>query len=313
MARAIVSDDEFVALWESLRSPQKVANELGCSVRSVYSRRADLQHKLRITLESNPKNAAPIVIPDNRVRVEANIEGAVVVFSDAHFFPGFEQTSGYQALLNVIKEIKPTLIIANGDIMDGATMSSFSPMGWHKQPTMKEELDAVQAAMSGIQKVAKGAFLHRTIGNHDIRFDKRLAAAVPELRDVYDMSLRDHLPHWKESWSVFINSNTMVKHRYHSGVHSSWNNVLKSGVNMVCGHTHQLEIKPYGDYRGRRYGVSTGMLANPRSSAFVYTEDAPVNWCQGFAVLTFCREHLLPPELCEVIDDKAYFRGQIVN
>ena len=192
-------------------------------------------------------------------------------------------------------------------------MSSFSPMGWHKQPTMKEELDAVQAATSGIQKVAKGAFLHRTIGNHDIRFDKRLAAAVPELRDVYGMSLRDHLPHWKESWSVFINSNTMVKHRYHSGVHSSWNNVLKSGVNMVCGHTHQLEIKPYGDYRGRRYGVSTGMLANPRSSAFVYTEDAPVNWCQGFAVLTFCREHLLPPELCEVIDDKAYFRGQIVN
>jgi hypothetical protein len=175
-------------------------------------------------------------------------------------------------------------------------------------------MDAVREAMTGIQKAAKGAYLHRTIGNHDIRFDKRLAASVPEVRDVYGMSLRDHLPEWIESWSIFINQNTMVKHRIHSGIHSGWNNVLKSGVSTVTGHTHMLEIKPFGDYKGRRYGVSTGMLADPKSDAFYYLEDNPINWCQGFAVLTFDEnKRLLPPELCEIIEGKAYFRNQIVG
>jgi len=83
---------------------------------------------------------------------------------------------------------------------------------------------------------------------------------------------------------------------------------------MVCGHTHQLEVKPFGDYRGRRYGVATGMLAEPRSDAFHYLEDAPVNWCQGFAVLSFDSEgRLAPPELCEVVEGRAFFRGQIVK
>jgi hypothetical protein len=37
-----------------------------------------------------------------------------------------------------------------------------------------------------------------------------------------------------------------------------------------------------------------------------------VNWCSGFAVLTFRNGKLLPPELCEVIDGVAYFRGEEV-
>jgi hypothetical protein len=40
------------------------------------------------------------------------------VFSDAHYFPG-EPSIGHQALLRVIKEVKPVMIVANGDIMDG--------------------------------------------------------------------------------------------------------------------------------------------------------------------------------------------------
>jgi hypothetical protein len=41
-------------------------------------------------------------------------------------------------------------------------------------------------------------------------------------------------------------------------------------------------------------------------------EDAPRAWCSGFAVLTYSGSLLLPPELCYVIDGKAYFRGALI-
>jgi hypothetical protein len=106
----------------------------------------------------------------------------------------------------------------------------------------------------------------------------------------------------------------MIKHRLqHGGIHSSYNNVLKSGISTCSGHTHLLEVKGWGDYKGRRYGISTGMLADPESSAFHYLEDNPVPWCQGFAILHFDNDgRLLPPELCEVVEGVAYFRGSSI-
>ena len=55
------------------------------------------------------------------------------------------------------------------------------------------------------------------------------------------------------------------------------------------------------------------MLANPKSQAFDYIEDNPVPWCSGFAILTYDNTgRLLPPELAEVIDGVAYFRGSAI-
>jgi len=104
-----------------------------------------------------------------------------------------------------------------------------------------------------------------------------------------------------------------VKHRFNGGIHAAYQNTLKAGTNIVTGHTHYLEVKPWGDYRGRRYGVQTGTLAEPDSPAFSYCEDAPTAWCSGFAVLTYDKYgNLLPPELLEVIDGVAVFRGKAV-
>jgi hypothetical protein len=111
-----------------------------------------------------------------------------------------------------------------------------------------------------------------------------------------------------------VNEVCMVKHRLqHGGIHSGYNNVLKAGISTVSGHTHLLEVKGWGDYTGRRYGVSTGMLADPDGDQFSYMEDNPVPWCQGFAILKFQNGRLLPPELCEVIEGTAYFRGEAIG
>jgi hypothetical protein len=175
------------------------------------------------------------------------------------------------------------------------------------------ELETVKEHMAGLAKAARGARLLRTIGNHDMRFDKRLAVRVPDFKHLAGMQLRDHMPDWLESWCFEINRAVMVKHRWHNGVHAAHNNVLKGGRSIVTGHLHRLLAMPYADYNGRRWGIDTGTLSEPSFAQFDYGEDAPKNWGSGFAVLTFRRGELLPPEFCEVIKGTAFFRGEVVH
>jgi hypothetical protein len=92
-------------------------------------------------------------------------------------------------------------------------------------------------------------------------------------------------------------------------------NSLNAGVNMVTGHTHNLAVQPLTDYKGTRYGVQTGMLANPNGEQFVdYTQDGCKDWRSGFAMLTIDRGQLLMPELVQVWDEEKgeiQFRGKI--
>jgi hypothetical protein len=84
---------------------------------------------------------------------------------------------------------------------------------------------------------------------------------------------------------------------------------------MVTGHLHSQKVTPFTDYTGTRWGVDTGCLADPDHAAFTdYTEDAPKNWRSGFAVLTFYKDRLLPPELVTVFDaNHVTFRGQVIR
>lgn len=310
------SDDEFVEAWKRLGSISLVAHELGLSIRRANERRRVIENRHGILLDAfNDRRSFKILHPENKVRSIANITGCVIVFSDAHFMPN-ETSVAFNALLKVIKKVKPVMVVANGDILDGATISKYGPEGWQTKPSLKQELESVQHHMDAIVKACKGlgTILHRTVGNHDIRFEKRLAGLVPEFKDIQGTRLSDHLPEWSVSWSVLVNENTMIKHRLqHSGIHSGYNNVLKSGLSTCSGHTHLLEVKGWGDYKGRRWGISTGMLADPKSQAFDYIEDNPVPWCSGFAILSYDNTgRLLPPELAEVIDGVAYFRGSSI-
>lgn len=317
MAQPICSDAEFIELWKQLRSPSAVAQKLGTAIRNVQSRRDRLMAKYDVDLTTisnrNPSGSTKVkhvhlTIPEKPARITAEIEnGIVIVFSDAHFWG--ERSVAYEALLNAVQGLKPKMIVANGDVFDGATVGRHARIGWEKAPTVKQELEAVQNALGEIADTANGAKLLRTIGNHDIRFESKLSNSVGEYEGIHGFTLKDHLPRWHEGWSLMINNNTMVKHRYHNGIHAAFNNTLKAGTNIVTGHLHRLLVTPWGDYNGRRYGVDTGCLADPHGDQFTYAEDNPSPHCAGFAVLTYREGKLLPPELCEVIEGKAYFRG----
>jgi len=313
-----VTDEEFIATWSRTLSAADTAKLLGISLRNVNSRRRYIEKKYDTVLRSDDKRSPDfkVVIPENGVRVKFELDnGVIIVGSDCHYWPGIISTA-HRAFVLFAKELKPAAIVLNGDVFDGASISRHPPGGlWETVPNVKQELEACRDRLAELESASLNSKLHWTWGNHDLRFNTRLASQVGDgFKGIIGMNLTDHFPRWRFSTSIMVNDHTMIKHRWHNGIHAIHNNILKSGCSFVTGHLHSLKVTPWTDYsaQGTRYGVDTGSLAEVNGQQFSYSEDNPKNHRSGFAVLTFHNGKLLPPELCEVIDDSAgevYFRG----
>ncbi len=315
-----VSDDDFISAFRQLRSPAAIAKALGMDVRGIHARRKRIEDRLGIVLDTVDtvanRGRRKITIPKRGYRaLQENITGTVIIGGDLHAWPG-ERSVAFGALVELVKTTNPTMVIINGDVFDGARISRHPPGAWCQMPTVSEELDAVKERLAEIENAApENCPLILPAGNHDSRFSSRLAQHAPEFVGVQGFDLADHLPAWQFCWSVWLNGHTVVKHRWHNGVHAAYNNVLKGGKNIITNHTHRLHATMYCDYNGIRWGIEAGTLSGfgPETDKYSYSEDNPPNWSEGFAVLTFDHNGmLLEPEFCRVINGTAYFRGQMV-
>jgi hypothetical protein len=311
------SDDEFIELWRTHGgSADKIGEALCVSSRSVLARRRRLEDKLHAAIPArNGEHYAHLSPREHKARHELSVQsGQVVVFSDAHFWPGV-RTTAFRGLLKLIRDLKPSAVINNGDAFDGASISRWPRIGWDSKPSVIDELKACEQRLCEVEDAADRAKLIWPLGNHDARFETRLAQNAPEFEGVKGFHLKDHFPRWVPCWSTWINGDVVVKHRWHNGVHAVRNNTLKAGKTIVTGHLHSLKVTPLNDYNGTRYGVDTGTLADPSGPQFLdYLEDAPTDWRSGFVVLTFHKGRLLWPEVVNVFaQNEIEFRGQIVR
>ena len=241
--------------------------------------------------------------------------GTVIVFSDAHYWPRVVSTA-HRALLHLIKKLKPCMVVANGDVFDGARISRHPRIMWQQAPSVVEELRAAGERLDEIEKAAgKGCHLVWTMGNHDQRFESFLSAHSPEYEGVSGFSFKERFPRWMFGMRLDVNAgedgHTIIKHRWKGGIHASRNNVLNGGVSFVTGHLHSLKVAPMTDARGTRYGVDTGCLLElPAEQTVGYLEDGITDWRSGFVVLTFKDGRLMWPDVCHVVaPGVAEFRG----
>lgn len=305
-------DNEFIELYERVGAAE-THRITGVALRNIYDRRQRLEGELGRQI-TGPKDRTRAGVRHPH-RIELNIpDGIVIVGSDFHYWPG-EATTAHRALVRFIRELSPAAVIANGDVIDAASVSRHPPIGWEKQPGLVEEIEIAQTRLKEIEDAAGDAEKVWTLGNHDSRFETRLATVAPEYAKVHGVHLKDHFPRWDAAWSVWVNDNTVIKHRFKGGLHAPHNNTLWAGKHIVTGHLHSAKVQPITDYNGTRYGVDTGCIADPFGPQFTdYTEDSPRNWVSGFAVLTYMDGRLLMPELVTVFEPGAVqWRGAVVN
>lgn len=329
---------EFIEVFEA-HGAQGVHELTGADLTNIYRRRRLLENKLKRTITPPAPKAHLPQAEQYPHRIEMRIkDGVVLIGSDAHYWPG-PATTAHRAFVRTIKELKPVCVVMNGDALDGSTISRHPPIGWEKRPSLVAEIEAVQDRLEEIEAAVDrrkarppvdDEILPRykplrnkqqtprliwPLGNHDMRYGTRLATVAPEYAKVHGTRLKDHFSTWEPCWSLFINDDVVVKHRYKGGIHATHNNTMWAGRTMVTGHLHALKVTPLDDYNGTRFGVDTGTLADPRGQQFTdYTEDGPLNWRSGFAVLTFKNWQLLWPELVHVMDEAkglVQFRGEV--
>jgi len=288
------SDDELRKLYEKYGGAHDgIANEVGVVPTAVSKWLKSLG------LEGGSRKYARAYPREIR---HALHDGYLIAFSDAHFWTD-DPTPAHQALLKTIKKLKPAVIIANGDILDGARISRHDPSGLTETPTLEDELHCTVRHVAQIKRLSGGAATFWTLGNHDARLSSYIARQAPELLEVSGARLEHHILGWTFCWSVRINDELLVMHRFRGGQHATFTNTLRSGLSIATGHTHSQRVYPFSDARGTRWGVDLGCLAEIHGPQFSYTEANPMEWRSGFGVFEFRKGKLLPPMLVTVLDD----------
>lgn len=314
MSTPLCPDADFIALIKK-HGCAETGRRLGMNERAVHTRRTRLEkrHGIQIPVPSVRNTRIGSEHP-GRICFDVQ-DGIVLVGGDGHYWPG-EASTAHRAFVKFCKKYKPVAVVMNGDAFDGATISRHPPIGWENRPSVVEEMEAVQERLGEIEAAAFKARKIWPLGNHDARFETRLATVAPEYARIHGFHLKDHLPNWESCWSCWINDSVVIKHRGpKGGVHAVHNNTLAAGKTMVTNHLHSLKVTPYTDYNETRYGVDTGTLADPNGPQFLdYSEDNFKNHRSGFAFLTFRGGKLMWPEVVAVVDSKTVqFRGELIN
>jgi len=241
-------------------------------------------------------------------------EGCAVVFSDAHFWPGYISNAN-RALLMLLPKLHPFLLINNGDSFDGASISRYPRIGWDSKPTVKQELEVNKERLTEIERAAPNAQRTWNLGNHDARFENYLAARAPEFQGVDGFHLKDHFPAWIPAWSTWIGDQIVIKHRMKGGKYAASNNALAAGRSIVTGHDHMLWAKALTNYSGTTWGIDAGTLADVWGEMFKdYTEDHVVDWQSGFVILHFSGGKFNGPEFVHALPDgRVIFRGRDIS
>lgn len=312
-----VTDDQIQERWKVTPSVTALARHFDVADR-VMSNRVQRLRSRGIALPS-PDTRSPhfdSVVrryqEDYSPRLTVGLEdGHVLIGSDPHYQPGVS-TVAHRAFIKFCADIKPRVVVMNGDLFDGSAVSRWPRIGWEQRPTVVQELKAVKERLDEVEKAFPGAERIWSLGNHDARYELRLAQAVPEYEGVMGFTLKEHFPLWKPCWSIWVND-TVIKHRFKSGVHAAYNSTMHAGRSLVHGHLHSLKVYPFTDYNGTRYGVDAGTLAEPFGSQFEgYMEDSPRSWRSGFVLLTFHKGRLLIPEMVSVFsENQVEFRGKV--
>jgi Calcineurin-like phosphoesterase len=325
MTAAKLGRDEFIELYRTI-GPSQIAKRYLLDLTGVKQRRQRIERKLGIEIlppdvgRSRGRGSQRTPVPSASHRIELDVQtGCVVVASDMHLWPG-EVSLMFRALVQFVKELKPRAIILNGDVMDLPRASRHAAIGWEKRPEIHEEIEWAQEKLHELELAApRGCELIWDLGNHDARFESRIANLAPEYAKVHGVHLRDHFSLWRPAWSTYINASSdpvLVKHRFRGGIHAVHNNLLWTGGHVVTGHLHSAQVRALTYYNDRSiWGMDTGCVAEPTARTFVdYTEDSPKNWRSGFGVLTFHEGRLLPPELVLKHDsERVVWRGELIE
>src|SRR3990167_3856608 len=117
MAHAGCTEAEFIQLYESI-GPDAMVRKGISNRRNIQGRRSRIEDRIGRRLISPTMKQRGAEPSQSDARISITIQnGTILVGSDAHYWPGII-TTAHRAFVHFARELKPKVIVKNGDVMD---------------------------------------------------------------------------------------------------------------------------------------------------------------------------------------------------
>lgn len=242
---------------------------------------------------------APITVNSPYEKVSSTLNDFAVVGSDFHF--GCHDEDAISIFLATVDELKPKVVVLNGDTMDMLAISKY-PKDIKKHWSLMDERKAYHQFLDALLSVAGGAEIYETVSNHsgqsiDGRWRRYLSERLGELGSIPEITEKlsyqnifmgeyknyvEHVDYVDLSGLIVTHGTTVRK----NGGYSARGEIEKWATSVLHGHTHRIgsscqRIPAIGNRPERQiYGFEGGCLCDLNASY-----GTAMNWQQGFNIV----------------------------
>jgi hypothetical protein len=86
------------------------------------------------------------------------LDGTALVFSDQHYLPSEEPSTAHRAVVLLARELRPDLLIDNGDAVDLACISKRPRRSWEHRATVRDEIAVMKKRLAEIEQAQPDAY-----------------------------------------------------------------------------------------------------------------------------------------------------------
>ena len=233
----------------------------------------------------------------------------------------FHHKRNVEKLQDFIRETKPDGLACVGDEIDVPQLGAFN-RGTRKEfeRTLQKDFNTAHNVLKDFREALgnkKPFVLQRS--NHSQRIEKYIYRNAPAFETIEALRIENLLGLNKLRITYnrhmdFIAPGVLMGHGDEGRLYStagltSLNLGIKTGQNVVCGHTHRQGIssqsRGFGGRLNTIWGMEVGHLMDLRSDGANYIREKAANWQMGFAIL-YIQDKLVVPQLVP-INDKGNF------
>jgi predicted phosphodiesterase len=223
----------------------------------------------------------------------------------------FHHKRNVERVLDYIFESKIDGIFCVGDEIDVAELGAFNK-GTRKEfeGTLQKNFNLTHSILAQFREALgskkKPFLLQRS--NHSQRIEKYIYKNAPAFESVTALRIENLLGLNKLGITYnrqmdFVAPGVIMGHgdegrMYTTAGLTGLNLALRTGQNVVCGHTHRQGIskasRGFGGRLNTIWGMEVGHLMDLNSSGALYIREKSANWQQGFALLYVEGNHVVP-------------------
>jgi len=242
------------------------------------------------------------------------------------------------AMLALLQDLRPDVVVDNGDTTDFAELSRFAPDSDHFQGTLQPSLQRTHELFAQVSAVVPYAFKVTVWSNHVKRLTDHILKNAPALYNI--KAANEKYP--AMSYPSLLNLESLGW-EYQDGYPGEWkyaddlafmhgtfavsngstaNKLSKANYarNIVQGHKHSIESHYHTDRKGKVYGAFVvGALCRvdgvvPGYHTSVGVDNQPVeyyeNWQQGVMVIKDYGDGIYQFDQVPIINGTIYYNGK---